>query len=205
VATRRLRCVGMTEPDSAAQPSPVWAVAATVVEQRPYGSGSAVQRRGLRLFSGGAKVYVVDGFGGMGYETVTVVGRPRKSSRFSIVHVRAEHLSRWRVELVYSPAAMRKIAEVRDGPYRAGFWLPDVADPGASAFRDALEEVAAVFAGRSDEQRARRLATTRQDARDDDQTGVPTEPDPQRQGAGSAPVGGWRAGMRRAWRRLRRA
>ena len=143
-------------PPNPVPPSPVWAIAANVVEQRPFGPGGAGQRRGLKLFSGGAKVYVVDGFPGMGYDTVTVVGRPRKSSRFSIVHVRAEHLTRWRVELVYSPAAMARIAEVRDGG--GGFSAYGVGDPGAPEFRDALAVAAARLAAHAGQQLDQRLA-----------------------------------------------
>ena len=160
--------IDMARPDSASPPnpvppSPVWAIAANVVDQRPFGPGGAVQRRGLKLFSGGAKVYVVDGFPGMGYDTVTVVGRPRKSSRFSIVHVRAEHLTRWRVELVYSPAAMARIAEVRDGG--GGFSAYEVGDPAAPEFRDVLAAAAARLAAHPDQHRDQRLATTPQDSR----------------------------------------
>jgi len=45
-----------------------------VVEERPYGPGGIETRRGVKIFPPGAKVHVVGGFGGMGYETVTVVG-----------------------------------------------------------------------------------------------------------------------------------
>jgi hypothetical protein len=101
-----LSSADMTDPEPDVDDRPVWCIAATVISERPYGPGGVERRRGLKLFSPGAKVHVPDGFHGMGYESVTVVGRVRKSSRYSIVHVRTDHLTNWRVELVYSPTAM---------------------------------------------------------------------------------------------------
>ncbi|NJC74164.1 hypothetical protein HC031_31285 [Planosporangium thailandense] len=143
----------MTDLDTAVEVRPVWSIVANVVDERPYGPGGAERRRGLKLFRPGAKVYVVDGFDGMGYETVTVVGQVRKSSRFSTVHVPAKHLTNWRVRLVYSPAALRQIAEIRWGG-RGGFWLRDVADTGAGSFRDALLAVAERFREWTEAERA---------------------------------------------------
>lgn len=149
----------MTDRDAAAELRPVWCIVANVVDECPYGPRGAERRRGLKLFRPGAKVYVVDGFGGMGYETVTVVGRVRKSSRFSTVHVRAEHLTNWRVRLVYSAAALRHIKEIRwDG--RGGFWLRDVADAGAESYRDTLREVAERLREWSEDERAHRVSAT---------------------------------------------
>ncbi|BCJ39463.1 hypothetical protein GCM10010168_62890 [Actinoplanes ianthinogenes] len=91
---------------------PIWCIVANVVDERPYGPGGAERRRGLRRFAPGAKVWVPDGFAGIGYETVTVIGRPRGSQRYSIVHVRTEHLTNWRIRPVYSPAVRARIDEV---------------------------------------------------------------------------------------------
>jgi hypothetical protein len=144
--------VGMTDLDPPeTEVRPVWCVIANVVDERPYGPGGAELRRGLKLFRPGAKVHVVDGFGGMGYETLTVVGQVRRSSRFSTVHVQTEHLTNWRVQLVYSPAVLRQIEEIRDG--RGGFWLRAVTDPGSETYRDALLTVAERFRERTDAER----------------------------------------------------
>lgn len=139
----------VTDQHSSADAPPAWCVVANVVAERPYGPGGAERRQGLRQFYPGAKVHVVDGFGGMGWETVTVIGQARKSPRFTTVHVRAEHLTNWRVRLIYSPTVLRKINETRrDG--HGGFWLYNVADPGAETYRDALLEVAERFQGWTD-------------------------------------------------------
>src|SRR5690242_1756703 len=122
---------------------PAWCVVANVVDLRPYGPGGAEHRRGLRIFRPGAKLYIVDGFGGMGWEVVRAVGQARRSSRFVCACVRAEHLTGWRVTLVYSPAALHRIAALRGG--LDGFWLRGFGDPGSEAYRDALRGVADSF------------------------------------------------------------
>jgi hypothetical protein len=142
----------MTDPEPDVDDRPVWCIAATVISERPYGPGGVERRRGLKLFSPGAKVHVPDGFHGMGYESVTVVGRVRKSSRYSIVHVRTDHLTNWRVELVYSPTARARIGEVRGGTGRGGFGLRDV-DTRSADYRDALAAIAAQFQHRTDTDR----------------------------------------------------
>jgi hypothetical protein len=79
--------------------------------ERPYGSGGAEKRRGTKHFAPGAKVYVYDFFWGVGGESVTVMGRHRKSRRFIQLSMPAKHLANWRAELAYSPAVAKVIRE----------------------------------------------------------------------------------------------
>jgi hypothetical protein len=143
----------MTEASTNTGDRPVWCITASVVPERPYGPGGAEQRRGLKLFSPGAKVYVADGFAGMGYDTVTVIGRVRRSSRYSIVDVRAERLTNWRVELVYSPTARDRITETRGTNQNGAFGLDD-SNPESAGYRDGLAAVARRFQDRTDTDRA---------------------------------------------------
>jgi hypothetical protein len=126
----------------------VWCIVANVVEERPYGPGGAETRRGLKIFPAGAKLYVPDGFGGMGWETVEVVGRGRGSSRYVAARVQTSQLTNWRVKAVHSPGALRQIERIRAG--RAGFWLASTfTDLTSQAYHDALLEVAASLATRT--------------------------------------------------------
>src|SRR5690349_19871530 len=104
---------GMAEVAVLADGPPIWCIVANVVGRRPYGHGGLEQRDGLRLFRGGAKVFVADGYAGMGYETVTVIGHIRHQSRLATVDVATEYLTNWQVKLVYSPAVRARIAEVQ--------------------------------------------------------------------------------------------
>jgi hypothetical protein len=140
----------------------VWCLTANVVRERPYGPAGAEQRRGLRLLSGGAKVWVVDGFGGDGWATVTVIGHHRKCGKYLTVHVLTEHLTGWRARLVYSPAVRHRIRKVLNGRtvgYRAaGFWVrPDI-DPSGDECRDDLEAIALRLENGAAHRRADRAA-----------------------------------------------
>jgi len=72
---------------------PAWCVAANVIMERDYGPGGVEKRRGTKHFAPGAKVFVYDFFWGMGGESVTVMGRHRKSHRFIQLSMRATHLA----------------------------------------------------------------------------------------------------------------
>ena len=93
---------------------PAWCVVANVVMERQYGPGGAEKRRGTKHFAPGAKVYVYQFYWGMGGESVTVMGRHRRSHRFIQLSMRAKHLANWRAELVYSPAVAKVIRENAD-------------------------------------------------------------------------------------------
>ena len=141
------------DPDAGLEATPVWSMVANVVDERPYGPSGAERRQDLKVFAPGAKVYVVGGFAGLGYETVSVIGRGRKASRFVTANVRAEHLTNWRVELVYSPAVLRRIGE--GGSQRWPFASPSrPLDPGGDEYRFELLDMATGFARRNLEQSA---------------------------------------------------
>lgn len=92
-------------------PEPVWCVVANVVMERAYGPGGAERRSGTKHFAPGARVYVVGFYWGTGGESVTVVGRHRKSHRFITLDMRSRHLANWRAELVYSPYVIERVRE----------------------------------------------------------------------------------------------
>jgi len=147
--TRKTYDTAMTEPAAGVDVQPVWCIVANIVRERPYGPGGGEQRRGLRLFAPGTKVYVPDGFAGMGYETVTVIGQTRGSRRYAIVHLATRYLTNWRVKLVYGPAVLDRIEDVC---WTAGHGFSRNGDDrGSEAYRDDLHRVAAQFQQRTDE------------------------------------------------------
>jgi hypothetical protein len=146
----------MEVPEQPTQQLPVWSMTANVVDQRPYGLGGKQVRRGVKLFASGAKVFIAGGFAGMDHKTVTVIGRTRHARGYAVVHLPREYLTRWRVELIYSPAAVRRIDEVRHGS-AGGFGLRHL-DPAAAAYHDALTALAQTFNRRAEKDRQLRLA-----------------------------------------------
>lgn len=145
---RRLRTAGREAPQQPGPPvwvdpgyenrgsDPAWCVVANVVMERPYGPGGAEKRRGTKHFAPGAKVYVYEFFWGVAGESVTVMGRHRKSHRFIQLSMPAKHLANWRAELVYSPSVAKVIRE------NAEFGSLDA---GTERARRRAEEIAAQY------------------------------------------------------------
>ncbi|MGW0644179.1 MULTISPECIES: hypothetical protein [unclassified Streptomyces] len=92
-------------------PEPMWLVAANVVRWRRYGDAGQELRPGTKSYRGGAKVYVVDTYPGMGHEQVTTVGRAR-TGRWITVDTGSRHLHTFRAQLAYAPAVLRRAEAV---------------------------------------------------------------------------------------------
>jgi hypothetical protein len=94
--------------------SPIWAVVANVVRERRAGELGSLLRIGTRKFTGGAKVYIVGAYWGMGGERVTVIGRYRGKNFISCT-IDAMYLENFRVKLAYHPEVIRRLAEYGHG------------------------------------------------------------------------------------------
>ncbi|MGW4243766.1 hypothetical protein [Nocardia sp. NPDC004722] len=129
-------------------PSPEWCLIATMREY-PYGpSGSKADRRSHGRFPAGAKLYVVGGFAGMGYDTVTVVGYGHHRRSPITVHLAARFLRDWRVALVYRPAILRALRAAVDRAASADRWNWDGLAFDSDDYRDRLTDCAAGFKSR---------------------------------------------------------
>jgi hypothetical protein len=93
-----MRDKGITEP--------IWCVVANVVTERPYGPDGAEIRSGTKHFRPGAKLHIIDTYGGM-CEYVIAIGHHRGSNRYSRMVVSVRHLENFRVKLAYSPQVIR--------------------------------------------------------------------------------------------------
>ena len=88
--------------------APIWGVAANILKERPYGPGGQIVKRGTRKFHGGAKVYMVGAFWGMGGEQIAVVGHFRGNGYVTSV-IGVDTLENFRAEPIYSPAVINRI------------------------------------------------------------------------------------------------
>ncbi|MFI0976507.1 hypothetical protein ACH4SP_05710 [Streptomyces sp. NPDC021093] len=116
--------------DPAEESPPVWLVVANVVRFRRYGEGGQELRPGTKAFKGGAKVHLVGGYAGMGYEDVTVVGRSRRTGAYLTIDIPVRHLHTFRASSVHSPAVLRRYAAhgpVGPGPDGLGAGDPESA------------------------------------------------------------------------------
>jgi len=89
-------------------PEPAWLVVANVVLWRRYGDGGQELRPGTKAYRGGAKVYVVDTYAGMGHQQLTTVGRGRHNGHWITIDTGTRHLHTFRARLVYTPAVLKR-------------------------------------------------------------------------------------------------
>ncbi|MET7616787.1 hypothetical protein [Streptomyces sp. NPDC005408] len=102
--------------ETAATPEPRWLVVANVVLWRRYGDGGQELRPGTKAYKGGAKVYVVSTYAGMGHEQLTTAGRGRHTGRWITIDTATRHLHSFRAKLVHAPAVLRRYEEAAYGP-----------------------------------------------------------------------------------------
>ncbi len=95
----------------------LWTVVANIISQRLYGEEQEM-RLGTRLFSGGAKVYVVAAFMGTA-ENVIVIGRHRGSKKYIHAVIKADIIENFRLSLIYSP----KVHEIASNISENGAWV----------------------------------------------------------------------------------
>lgn len=87
-----------------------WTAVANVVQERRYGPDGIETRYASRHFAPGAKVYIIDAFGGM-CERVVIVGLHRKTKRMIKLVFAVELLENFKAKVCYVPAVIEKIKE----------------------------------------------------------------------------------------------
>jgi hypothetical protein len=120
--------------------TPEWCIVGNLL---PYPYREPVLRS-QKMFPAGAKLFVIDGFAGMGYETVTVIGYAHRGPKPAVAHIKARYIGAWRAQLVYRPVILRLI---RQGMQSHGGrrWLPDGLTPGDPAYGEHLAGIAHAF------------------------------------------------------------
>jgi hypothetical protein len=68
-----------------------------------YWGEEKIIRSGTKHFTANTKVYCAFVYGGMGHETVIVLGKKRKSFRMIEVSIRTNYIKNLRVQKVYTP------------------------------------------------------------------------------------------------------
>ncbi|KAB1102705.1 hypothetical protein F6X54_31015 [Micromonospora aurantiaca] len=136
------------------QPSgPQWCIVGNLLPYPYSPRGSLAAHRSQKIFPAGAKLYVIGGFAGMGYETVTVIGHAHRRRRPVLAHLKAAYVGGWRAELVYRPVLLRMILRAqREQPRECHRWLNPPHDgrqgryePHDPAYGEHLARIAASF------------------------------------------------------------
>jgi hypothetical protein len=93
------------------QPPLQWCLVGNIVNEHPAGEGGQEWRRGTKHFAPGAKVYCLPAQWGDGYESIVVIGRHRGSRAWVTMVIEAAWVTNWRAQVVYAPAALRRIQQ----------------------------------------------------------------------------------------------
>lgn len=96
-------------------------IAGNIIGNQYWGEKKEI-KNGTTHFRGGAKVYCLFVYGGMGNEFIRVMGKPRKSFRMIDVVIRATYIKNFRLQKVYEPQIIRFIQK-HDAPHRGIFQL----------------------------------------------------------------------------------
>ena len=106
-------------------PSPLeprWCLVGNIVEERRFGEGGLIVKRGTKHFSAGTKVYCLPCQWGDGYDQIVVVGRHLGERGLCTMIVPRRYITNWRAKLVYSPEVHRLMDEWAQAPGRSACW-----------------------------------------------------------------------------------
>lgn len=80
-------------------------IVANIIGKYHWGQDKEI-KNGTKHFRPGAKVYCVFMYGGMGHDSVRVLGKPRKASRFIDVVIRTCYIKNCRLQKTYDPKVL---------------------------------------------------------------------------------------------------
>lgn len=120
-----------------------WCLVGNIVGEHLYGENKAL-RRGNKQFRPNAKVFVNLVYGGMGHESILVIGLPRGSGKYIEIVIARKYVENFRVQKVFKPAVLKKMAQskwdwwgntdaVRDELMKALAWLNPAGESGMPA------------------------------------------------------------------------
>ena len=85
-----------------------------IVQEREYGENHEI-KHGTKHFSPGTKVYCAQGLWGDGYENIVVIGKHRKSPKYTKLIMQRKHIENFRCQKVFKPAVLKLMN-------KGGFW-----------------------------------------------------------------------------------
>ena len=91
-------------------PESCWTAVANIIRERNYGPGGEELRFGTKHFAPGAKVYIIDWYGGM-CQRIIVVGLHRKSRRYITLAIDVRLVENLRSKVCYDPTVIAKFKE----------------------------------------------------------------------------------------------
>jgi hypothetical protein len=111
---------------SAEELSPEWCLVGNLLPYPYSTNGPQPDYRSQKIFPAGAKLYVLGGFAGAAYDTITVIGYGHHRRHPVRAHIQAKYVGGWRAQLVYRPVILRAIYRAQDGDGTCHRWLDDI-------------------------------------------------------------------------------
>ena len=96
------------KPENSTEQEWQWCLVGNIVEQHEYGENHEL-RYGTKQFRPGAKVYINLVYGGMGHESILVIGRPRRTHKYIEVVTARRYVENFRLQKVYKPAILKRM------------------------------------------------------------------------------------------------
>lgn len=85
-----------------------WCLVGNIVEEHIHGESNEL-RYGNKQFRPNAKVFVNLVYGGMGHESILVIGIPRHSGKYIEIVISRKYVVNFRLQKVFKPAVLKKI------------------------------------------------------------------------------------------------
>ncbi len=88
----------------------LWCLVGNIADEIEFGENKEL-RKGNKQFRPGAKVYCFPPLWGDGYESIKVIGLPRKSKKLITIIIPSKHITNWRKQKVFNPFIINTMIE----------------------------------------------------------------------------------------------
>lgn len=85
-----------------------WCLVGNIVEECEYGENHEL-RHGNKQFRPNAKVFVNLVYGGMGHESILVIGVPKHSCKYIEIVIARKYVENFRLQKVFKPAVLKRM------------------------------------------------------------------------------------------------
>ena len=88
----------------------IWCLVGNIVDDIEFGENKEL-RKGNKQFRPGAKVHCFPVLWGDGYESIKVIGLPRKSKKMITIIIPSKHVTNWRKQKIYNQFVIKTMSE----------------------------------------------------------------------------------------------
>ena len=85
-----------------------WCLVGNIVEENQYGENHEL-RYGNKQFRPNAKVFVNLVYGGLGHESILVIGMPRHSYKYIEIVIARKYVENFRLQKVFKPTVLKRM------------------------------------------------------------------------------------------------